>query len=402
MLHDSERGRKERNEMTLDTRRTVRVLAADDSAVMRGVIRTIFQLHASDTSSRLPAMELCGVVRDGQEALDCVRALQPDVLLLDLEMPRLNGLQVLDILRTELPTLPVILCSAHTERGARTTLDALARGAEDYVMKPRNQGEVASSFKLLMEQLMPKIAMAARIPEQSRVTLEPKANSSLHPSLVPCPGPDFRTRVELVVIGLSTGGPAALEAMLPALPETFDAPILVVQHMPKLFTSALSERLNRLCRLSVKEAKNGDAVRPGGIWLAPGDAHMEIAAGGLIKLHQGVPLNSCKPSVDYLFHSAAKLYGGSTLAVMMTGMGSDGLDGARAVQAAGGSVLAQDEASSAVWGMPGRVVKEGISCATIALPDLAGELIERVSFERLSTPWSQRRLDEREVLYGVL
>ena len=392
----------ETERMTIESRRTVRVLAADDSAVMRGVIRTIFQLHASDSSSRLPAMELCGVVRDGQEALDCVRALQPDVLLLDLEMPRLNGLQVLDILRIQAPTLPVILCSAHTERGARTTLDALARGAEDYVMKPRHQDDVASSFKLLMEQLLPKIAMAARLPQQSRARLDSKASSSLFPSSPPCPSPDSRVRAELVVIGLSTGGPAALEAMLPALPESFDAPVLVVQHMPKLFTSALSERLNRLCRLSVKEAKNGDAVKPGGIWLAPGDAHMEIAPGGLIKLHQGVPLNSCKPSVDYLFHSAARLYGGSTLAVMMTGMGSDGLDGARAVQAAGGSVLAQDEASSAVWGMPGRVVKEGISCATVALQDLAGELIERIGFERLSTPWSQRSLDGREVLHGML
>ena len=388
--------------MVTEMKRTVRVLAADDSAVMRGVIRTIFQLHASDLSSRLPAMELCGVVRDGQEALDCVRALQPDVLLLDLEMPRLNGLQVLDLLRIQAPALPVILCSAHTERGARTTLDALARGAKDYVMKPGNQNEVASSLKLLMEQLMPKIAIAAGMQEQSRAALKfPTDEARIH-SLCLQARAEGKARVELVVIGLSTGGPAALEAVLPALPKTFEAPILVVQHMPKLFTSALSERLDRLCRLSVKEAKNGDAVRPGGIWLAPGDAHMEIGPGGFIKLHQGVPLNSCKPSVDYLFYSAAKLYGSSTLGLMMTGMGSDGLDGARALRAAGGSVLAQDQASSAVWGMPGRVVKEGISCATIALPDLAGELIERVSLERVSTPWSQRRLSGRELIHGVL
>ncbi len=347
-------------------------------------------------------MELCGVVRDGQEALDCVRALHPDVLLLDLEMPRLNGMQVLDILRIQSPTLPVILCSAHTERGARTTLDALARGAKDYVMKPGNQNEVASSLKLLMEQLMPKIAMAAGVQEQSRAASEAKTDCPQFPSSLVRARVEPRTRVELVVIGLSTGGPAALESMLPSLPESFAAPVLVVQHMPKLFTSALAERLNRLCSLPVREARNGDAVRPGGVWLAPGDAHMEIAAGGLIKLHQGVPLNSCKPSVDYLFHSAARLYGGTTLALMMTGMGSDGLDGARAVRAAGGSVLAQDEASSAVWGMPGRVVKEGLSCATIPLPGLAGELIERVSFERLAAPWSQRRPDGKEVLHGML
>ncbi len=388
--------------MVAEMKRTVRVLAADDSAVMRGVIRTIFQLHALDLSSRIPAMELCGVVRDGQEALDCVRALQPDVLLLDLEMPRMNGLQVLDLLRIQAPTLPVILCSAHTERGARTTLDALTRGAKDYVMKPSGQHEVASSVKLLMEQLMPKIAIAAGLLEPRRAALNLATEETRIPSLCLQAGLEGRARVELVVIGLSTGGPAALEAMLPALPETFEAPVLVVQHMPKLFTSALSERLDRLCRLSVREAKDGDAVRPGGIWLAPGDAHMEIGPGGFIKLHQGVPLNSCKPSVDYLFHSAAKFYGSSTLGLMMTGMGSDGLDGARAVRAAGGAVLAQDQASSAVWGMPGRVVKEGISCATLALPDLAGELIERVSFDRSSPPWPQRRLHGREALDGVL
>ena len=388
--------------MVTEDKRVVRVLAADDSAVMRAVIRTLFQVQAADISSRLPAMELCGVARDGQEALDCVRALQPDVLLLDLEMPRLHGLQVLDILHVQAPTLPVILCSAHTERGARTTLDALARGAKDYVMKPGSQSDVASSLRLLMEQLMPKIAIAAGMKEQSRAALDPKTGGAQLPCTASQTKLEPRTRVELVVVGLSTGGPAALEAMLPCLPESFAVPLLVVQHMPKLFTSALSERLNRLCRLPVREARNGDLVRPGGIWIAPGDAHMEIAAGGSIKLHQGVPLNSCKPSVDYLFHSAARLYGGSTLALMMTGMGSDGLDGARAVQAAGGTVLAQDEASSAVWGMPGRVVKAGVSSATVALPDLAGELMDRVNFERLPTPWPQRRLEGREVLHGVL
>lgn len=388
--------------MATENKRTVRVLAADDSAVMRGVLRTIFQVHASDMTSRLPMMELCGVVRDGQEALDCVRALNPDVLLLDLEMPRLNGLQVLDILRKQSPMLPVVLCSAHTERGARTTLDALARGAKDYVTKPGKQDEVASSLKLLMEQLMPKIAAAAGIQEQSRAVSESQASFPQLPSSLACARGEFGARVELVVVGLSTGGPAALETMLPSLPESFAAPVLVVQHMPKLFTSALAERLNCLCPLPVREAKHGDAVRAGGVWLAPGGAHMEIAAGGLIKLHQGVPLNSCRPSVDYLFYSAARLYGDSTLALIMTGMGSDGLDGARAIRAAGGAVLAQDEASSAVWGMPGRVVKEGISCATLALPDLAGELIERVSFERSPAPWSPRKLDRREVLHGVL
>jgi two-component system chemotaxis response regulator CheB len=199
----------------------------------------------------------------------------------------------------------------------------------------------------------------------------------------------------VVVIGVSTGGPSALERLLPSLPENFAVPILIVQHMPRIFTGALAERLNRLCRVPVYQAKDGDVIHPGAIWLAPGDAHMEIAgsAGGrrAVKLHHAVPLNSCKPSVDYLFRSAALSYRSATLALVMTGMGADGLDGARAVRDAGGVVLAQDEASSAVWGMPGRVVQAGLASETLGLASLAGALIERV-----------RRGSDTEVTYGVL
>ena len=403
--------------MAADGRRPLRVLAADDSAVMRGVLRTIFALHASQGDRALPKMELCGLVRDGIEALEAVKTLMPDVLLLDLEMPRMNGLQVLERLRVIAPTLPVIMCSAYTERGARSTLDALSHGAKDYVMKPGQQKDFAAALDSLMEQLLPKIAALAASQEAGwnaglDVGCKPPAivaTSTGTTQIRTASSVEMAIPVEVVVIAVSTGGPSALELMLPSLPKDFAVPVLIVQHMPRLFTGALAERLNRLCRLPVQQARDGAVVEPGTIWLAPGDAHMEVAAGpglkpgrAMAKLHQGIPLNSCKPSADYLFRSAAALYGAGTLAVVMTGMGADGLDGAKAVRDAGGAVLAQDEASSAVWGMPGRVARAGLASAIIPLAALAGTLMDRVRSTR--TPPLRRVAPEirREVLYGLL
>ena len=383
--------------MRTSERRTLRVLAADDSAVMRGVLRTVFRLHAEDRDSVLPAMELCGVVNDGIEALEAVRRLRPDVLLLDLEMPRLSGLGVLKRLREEAQTLPVIMCSAYTETGARSTLDALAQGAKDYVTKPGQQRDFAAALDLLMQQLLPKIAALALIGE---VGSSDRATQSDFVRAQSAPGGEAAAEelqisethpVEVVVIGVSTGGPSALEVVLPLLPPDFAVPVLIVQHMPKLFTAALADRLDRICGLRVRQATDGAAIKPGTIWLAPGDAHMEIgprpgrgsaASGSLIRLHQDVPLNSCKPSVDYLFRSAARHCGAATLALVMTGMGSDGLEGAALIRQAGGEVLAQDQASSAVWGMPGRVAQAGIASAILPLTALASALRKRVNVGR--------------------
>lgn len=351
----------------------LRVVAADDSPVMRSVLHMIFELHARDTASSWPRMELCEVVSDGAEALDAVERQSPDVLLLDVEMPRLDGLGVLRKLKAQGMTVPVILCSAHTGSGTRTTLDALALGAKDYVTKPGQQLDFAAAMTQLMQQLIPKIAL-----------LGSKRRALALQSLVSGMGMSARDlrlgSAEVVVIAVSTGGPSALEVLLPALPSDFPVPILIVQHMPKQFTGALAERLAQLCRLRVREAHAGEPVRRGTIWLAPGDAHMEIGngAGPSIRLHRGVPLNSCMPSANYLFSSAARVYGPSALAVVMTGMGVDGLDGARAIHAAGGTVLAQDEASSAVWGMPARVIDAGLAHETVPLTSLARAVCERV------------------------
>jgi two-component system chemotaxis response regulator CheB len=226
----------------------------------------------------------------------------------------------------------------------------------------------------------------------------------------------------VVVIGLSTGGPSALEQMLPRLPSSFPVPVLIVQHMPKLFTGALAERLDKCCALRVRQACDGDTVAPGTIWLAPGDSHMEVAPrrmgfgiddgsatgrGARVKLHQQEPLNHCRPSVDYLFHSAARMYGAGALALMMTGMGADGLGGARAVHEAGGVVLAQDEATSAVWGMPGRVAEAGIANGVLPLTAIAGELRQRVTTGRPVKPASAEpavtaAVLRREGMHGLL
>lgn len=405
--------------MGREGRRPLRVLAADDSKVMRSMLTTLFELHASHGDSSLPRMELCGLVSDGEEALEAVKRLEPDVLLLDLEMPRMNGLEVLKKLRILAPTLPVIMCSAHTERGARSTLDALTLGAKDYVMKPGQQKDFAAAMDALMEQLLPKIAALAgwglvRVEPrdltlaEKRIAAQERESTALR---MPRTAGMFEGggRVELVVIGVSTGGPSALELMLPMLPQDFAVPVMIVQHMPVLFTGALAERLNRICRLQVCQARDGVAVRRGEILLAPGDAHMEVVPGmsragelnPVVRLHHGTPLNSCKPSVDYLFRSAAATFGAGTLAVVMTGMGSDGFEGAKAVRAAGGVVLAQDEATSAVWGMPGRVAREGVASAIVGLPAIAVALMQRVQEGQAMQRMGNVQIG-REAIHGVL
>jgi len=370
---------------------------------MRGVLRTLFQKQGQKHSSELPAMELCGVVEDGVECLAAVLRLRPDVVVLDLEMPRMHGLDVLERLRLEEPGLPVIMCSAYTERGARATLDALAMGAADYVMKPSEQSDFTSALETLASQLLPKIAALAGAGFQAlsevrgQTTQQVMAESKLSPSLSAAGSTAAGgARVEIVAIGVSTGGPSALEVMLPKLAEDFPVPVMIVQHMPKLFTGELAGRLDRICALRVREAYEGAEVLPGTIWLAPGDAHMEVVETAIghappggrahiarVHLHQQRSLNHCKPSVDYLFCSAAKLYGAGTLALVMTGMGSDGLNGARCVHEAGGVVLTQNAATSAVWGMPGRVFEAGLAREPLPLAALAGELTRRVNAGRI-------------------
>ena len=379
--------------MSVFDERPLSILAADDSAVMRGIMRTLFLRHAAAARIDLPRMELVEVSRDGIECIEAVEQLNPDVLVLDLEMPRMSGLDVLDELRKRQSRLPVIMCSSHTEVGARATLDALSRGASDYVMKPTGQRDFESSLLSLSEQLLPRIAALAATRRQTPpVPVSPVASTKGAGAI------KLGSRTEILVIGVSTGGPAALEQLLPQLPADFPIPVLIVQHMPKVFTGVLAERLNKCCRLRVSEAVHGASVQPGTIWLAPGDMHMEIMPlpllrsvcveslrGFAIKLHRQEPHNHCRPSVDYLFRSVAHYYAAGTLALVLTGMGSDGLEGAQAIHLSGGTVLAQDEASSAVWGMPGRVAQSGIATAILPLSAIGREINQRVSRGRMAS-----------------
>ena len=352
--------------MTVLTRRT-KVLIVDDSAVMRSLLRSVL---ASDSQ-----LEVAGTAVDGAAALQSIATLAPDLMLLDVEMPVMDGLTTLKHLRANGHRLPVIMCSGLTQRGARVTIEALANGAADCVAKPTAQQDREAATRTLAAQLLPKIHALARRTQPQR---SPVASLRPTPSR---PAASFAPAV--LAIGVSTGGPDALEKLLPALPSQFPLPVVVVQHMPALFTGMLAEHLDKSCRLRVREAAEGLAVVPGNIFIARGDSHLEVTKasghGFALRLTQAPPENHCRPAVDVLFRSLAAAYGGNVLAVVLTGMGYDGLAGCRLLRKSGAIVLAQDEASSTVWGMPGAVATAGLAHRVLSLSDMTPEIL-RLAF----------------------
>lgn len=344
-----------------------RVLIVDDSATMRSLLRAAV---CSDGS-----VAVAGTAGDGETALMAIPTLDPDLILLDVEMPGMDGLATLRELRKRGHRVPVIMCSSLTQRGARVTIDALAYGATDYVAKPAGQKDRESGIRTLAQELVPRIRALTRC-------LQREAVGSRTTRTVPG-AQEWAARVEfrpkVVCIGVSTGGPAALERVLPLLPAAFPVPVLVVQHMPELFTAILAERLGRGCSLRVREGAEGEPVRAGTIFIARGNWHMEVRAGAgatmALHLAQGPMENHCRPAVDVLLRSAASVYGGGVLAVILTGMGSDGLAGCRMLRAAGSMVLAQDEATSTVWGMPGAVAAAGLAHGVLPLDAIGPELV---------------------------
>jgi two-component system, chemotaxis family, protein-glutamate methylesterase/glutaminase len=351
-------------------RRPARVLIVDDSAVMRNALRSVI---AGD-----PKLEVAGTAVDGATALQSIALLEPDVVLLDVEMPVMDGLTTLKRLRDRNSKLPVIMVSSVTQRGARVTIEALASGASDYVAKPAAQSGPEAAVRALAEQLRPKIhALLQRVRTEERKQLAPR------PAGMPA-GPAAMHPPAVVAIGISTGGPAALEEILPRLPASFPLPVLVVQHMPEMFTSLLAERLDKVCALRVLEAAEGDRVVPGRIVIARGGYHLEVArpaSGGdapILHLTTGPEENHCRPSADVLFRSLAQVYGGSVLAAVLTGMGSDGLAGCRILRRLGAIIVVQDEATSTVWGMPGAVAAEGLAHRILPLAQIPRE-IQRIA-----------------------
>jgi two-component system chemotaxis response regulator CheB len=275
--------------------------------------------------------------------------------------------------------------STLTERGAAVTLEALTLGADDYVTKASNEGSLDRSLTHLREELVPKIKQFFRAPGPSRATTRPEleqTSTALRLSRRMPGQPTTKVRPKVVVIGVSTGGPTALSSILPQLTAGFALPVLVVQHMPPLFTRLLAERLHSSCCLRVEEARQGDRVESGRVLVAPGDFHMKVAAGGgdvHITLDQSPQQNFCRPAVDALFSSIAEVYGGAAIAVILTGMGHDGLRGVELLKARGASVIAQDEGSSVVWGMPGAVVNAGLADRVLPLDQVVPEIVRRVN-----------------------
>jgi len=349
----------------------VRILVVDDSAVMRSLLRTVI---ASDSS-----LELVGAAADGESALGIIATSRPDLVLLDVEMPVMDGLATLRAMRARAMRLPVIMCSSLTQRGATVTVEALAAGASDYVTKPARQANLAQATQTLAQDLLPKIhALTARRNPQPSSLLPARPAEPPAPVPLLAPASSFSSP-SVLVIGVSTGGPAALDVILPRLPAQFPLPVLIVQHMPEMFTQLLAERLDRSCKLRVVEASEGMAIVPGRVVIARGNWHMEViprsAQEPALHLLQSPPENHCRPAVDVLFRSAAAVYGAGVLGVVLTGMGSDGLEGARAITRRGGLILAQDEATSAVWGMPGAVARAGLAQRVLPLDLVAAEVI---------------------------
>jgi two-component system chemotaxis response regulator CheB len=349
----------------------IRVLIVDDSLVAR---RALFEVLAGD-----PAIEVAGAAHSGRAALAKISVLDPDVMTLDVDMPDLSGLETLAEVRRLHPRLPVIMCSALTERGAAATLDALFLGAGDYVTKPSNAGSAAAAMARLRDDLIPKIkALCPRA--RAEAAAPPVASAPLRRSSL---GP-----VDALVIGASTGGPGALAEVLPGLPSSFPAPVLIVQHMPPIFTRHLAERLAAISSIKVKEAADGYPVEPGVALLAPGDFHMAVerdGRGARVRTTRGPQENSCRPSADVLFRSAASAWGSRVLGVVLTGMGRDGEEGSARIKEAGGRVLVQDQASSVVWGMPGSVFRAGLADDVLALRDLPAAIVRRVEAGRRLT-----------------
>ncbi len=335
----------------------IRVLIVDDSGIMRKLINDILQ-KASE-------IEVIGQATNGKEAIEKAKVLKPDVITLDIEMPEMDGLTALKFLKKEVPQTKVIMFSSLTQEGAKATIESLSLGAYDFVPKPSTKSFL-ESVKKIETDLLPKI-------KSIRVSKE------IGPSIV-LPSKRLRSGVfRILGIGVSTGGPQTLQEILKDLPGNFPSPILIVQHMPPIFTRQLAERLNKISPLQVKEAEEGDLIKPGMVYIAPGDYHMEVVTENTqrkIHLHQGPPVNNCRPAVDILFESLAQHYNGSCLALVLTGMGRDGEKGAKKIKEKGGAVIAQDAQTSVVFGMPRAVIEANLADEVLALPEISKRLRE--------------------------
>ncbi|MBC3304351.1 chemotaxis response regulator protein-glutamate methylesterase [Pseudomonas sp. SWRI18] len=370
----------------------VKVLVVDDSGFFR---RRVSEILSAD-----PTIQVVGTATNGKEAIDQAIALKPDVITMDYEMPMMDGITAVRHIMQRCPT-PVLMFSSLTHEGARVTLDALDAGAVDFL--PKNFEDISRNPDKVKQMLCEKVHSISRSNRRSLFSAPAPAPAPVaapaastgstfgRPAPVARPAPPpvrtsapaaahspapKRKAYKLVAIGTSTGGPVALQRVLTQLPANFPAPIVLIQHMPAAFTKAFAERLDKLCRISVKEAEDGDILRPGLALLAPGGKQMMVDGRGAIKILPGDERLNYKPCVDITFGSAAKSYGDKVLAVVLTGMGADGREGARLLKQGGSAIWAQDEASCVIYGMPMAIVKADLADAVYSLDDIGKHLVE--------------------------
>ena len=371
----------------------VKVLVVDDSGFFR---RRVSEILSADSN-----IQVVGTATNGKEAIDQALALKPDVITMDYEMPMMDGITAVRHIMQRCPT-PVLMFSSLTHEGARVTLDALDAGAVDFL--PKNFEDISRNPEKVKQLLCEKILSISRSNRRVSHYSAPAPVAAPAPTPVPSSVGSFassaparpapapipvrthapataspapkRKNYKLVAIGTSTGGPVALQRVLTQLPANFPAPIVLVQHMPAAFTKAFAERLDKLCRISVKEAEDGDILRPGLALLAPGGKQMMIDGRGAVKILPGDERLNYKPCVDITFGSAAKSYGDKVLAVVLTGMGADGREGARLLKQGGSAIWAQDEASCVIYGMPMAIVKAELADAVYSLDDIGKHLVE--------------------------
>jgi len=360
----------------------IRVLVVDDSALMRKLIPTILGRDAT--------IEVVGTAMDGAFALKKIEELRPDVVTLDLEMPRMDGMETLRLIMKSAP-VPVILFSTHSKEGAYTTFKALALGAVDFVAKP--QDAAIGHLDTIADQLIEKIKVAKRaaghrlpapVAAEAPIELGKKALSSIPPN-------------RIIAIGISTGGPNALQFLLSQLPADFPSAILIVQHMPEGFTEMFAKSLDECSALDVQEARSGDLILAGRVLLCPGNRHMMVRRmprGDMVVLNDGAPVNGHRPSVDVLFHSVAQEFSLISVGILMTGMGDDGAIGLGAIKAAGGMTIAQSEESCVVSGMPRAAIAKGYANRIIPLDALAAHLVSQYCTERLNA-------DKKDKVEGI-
>lgn len=360
----------------------IRVLVVDDSVVYRKLVSGIL--------SELPMVDVVGTAASGSAALARVAELQPDLLTLDVEMPEMDGLEVLQELRRQGSDVGVLMVSAHTVRGGDLTIRALELGAFDFVTKPNlsaleeNRAALSSSFKAILWAYATRHRVRGMLRDAQVTQAAPAPAPTLAPVRVPG-GTEVLRRTAgttLVLVGVSTGGPTALASVVPALPPDLPAPVIIVQHMPAVFTHSLASSLDAKSALRVKEAEDGEVATAGNVYIAPGGQHLRVvssAAGSrILRITDDPPEQGCKPSVDYLFRSAAHLGPIGVLAVVMTGMGTDGTVGARLLKRTGARIVAQDEDSCVVFGMPKSVIAAGVVDKICPLGGIAAEICRAV------------------------